>query len=144
MNVKTRNVSISLVCLIGTATVIYGVAYYWVLANMQAGEAAVASDLSYLHEMLIQYYDENKTWPAKLDELKVDRILSKDRISRKPYLYCPDARYGTGDVLVAQPEYFRLGLCPFGEVRRYVVLARRVDFHVFLQGQDAVAFRKKG
>jgi hypothetical protein len=56
-----------------------------------------------------------------------DRELAKlvDPISDRLWLYYPDAEFGTGAVLVVQPEALRVGLWPFITFRRWWLLVDR-------------------
>ncbi len=104
----------------------------------------MASNLGHLQVKLIDYYATKGRWPEQLGELKLSDFQLTDRVSRKPLLYFPDATHDTTDILVAQPEPFRMGLWPFGEMRRHVMLARSMDAHRILYGEDAIVLKKAG
>ncbi len=141
---KAKTVSISLACFAVTASAAYGVGHYWVKYRTIAEEGAVSCDMNHLYLALHDYHDAKKAWPAKLEDLKVHEILLKDKISGKPYLYFPDARYGTRDILLTQPQPFRLGLWPFGEIKRFILRASRTETVRQLYGQEAIRLTVKG
>lgn len=135
---------LSLACFVVTASAAYGVGHYWVKYRTIAEEGTVSCDMNHLYLALHDYHDAKKAWPATLEDLKVDEILLKDRISGKRYLYFPDARYGTRDLLLAQPQPFRLGLWPFGETKRTILRASRTETVRQLYGQEAISLSVKG
>jgi len=136
---KARTVAISLACAIVAGGSVYSLCYCWVYGHMVGGEAAVSSGLWNLRTELYRYHDARKNWPEKLSDL--GEFSWKDHIAEKPYLYFPGARRGTTDILAAQPEPYRLGLWPFGQIKRQVILATSVGAKTTLCGQEATSLR---
>jgi len=102
--------------------------------------------LSDLKVGLWKYHERNGRWPQTLRRMAIeewwggvdavdpasgrplpDRELAKlvDPISDRLWLYYPDAEFGTGAVLVVQPEALRVGLWPFITFRRWWLLVDR-------------------
>ena len=84
---------------------------------------AMICDLGDLRGALIEYYNDKRSWPQTLENLGLDYSIPKDAVSGKSFLYTPSTSKCDESVLVSQPESFRTKLWPFGEMRRYVLLA---------------------
>jgi len=140
---KTKAVLLSVMCAIVIAGITFGVCHCWIIYRRSIEEAPVVCDLQQLLIKLNGYYDAQKKWPEKLDDLKLKpyEIKLTDLISGKPFIYFPDATRNTKDVLLAQPEPFRMGLWPLGKMKRHAVLA--IGEHVEFNGQEAITLRKK-
>jgi len=79
----------------------------------------------FLDERMMQAFDElsayrkkNGKWPATLDEAAGQGFLffdPKERVSDRPYLYNPEAKPGTKEILIAQPVPFEIEFWPFKE-----------------------------
>lgn len=95
-----------------------------------------------LYKYLVEYYESHQKWPQTLAELPLpeerkEKLLI-DFMSGKPYLYFPQAK-GRYAILVAQPKPYRVGLWPFGELRRCVLMPDDGPVFIrFLEGEEAL------
>jgi len=120
MKIKTK---ITLIVGIILIVLIYGICYGVYGVNITLAEIDETSRLVELSNELFTYCERKHGWPNSLKEVAPDEMDRLDRISKKPLIYFPNAKSGTNDVLLAQPEPYRTRLWPFGKMRRRGMLA---------------------
>ena len=107
-------------------TVAYAACFLLYEANATGKSAETASELASLRNSLQGYYAHNGRWPSTLRYYYREErdVIPVDSFSREPYLYTPDSLKPTDEaIIVAQPQPFKTRLWPFGQLRRYVLLA---------------------
>jgi hypothetical protein len=120
---STKNITIRIVVglALGLAVACYYVAYLGCWTTTAHLEGATVSHMTGVYRRLHEYYEKNGRWPESLSVVMGETGI--DLTSNLPLLYFPDAKPGTEEILIAQPQPFKVGLWPFVEMKRRGVRA---------------------
>ena len=94
-------------------------------------QGAAVTGMRVVYNDLCNYRERHGRWPQNLVEAAKEKGAHSgldggevtDLVSRRPFLYYPDAKPGTHAVLFAQPEPHRIGLWPFVMTERLGIRA---------------------
>ena len=78
------------------------------------------------YKAICKYREKSGRWPDRLDQAPIfkDYVPStSDPIFHKPWLYFPNAKPGTRDILLAWPEPLEMGVWPIVFKHRGVIRA---------------------
>lgn len=120
---KTRKSLFLCACVIVLLGFVYGFCHFLLLVRVLPKKSIVTSELFHLRDRLFDYRRSTGRWPNSLADVIGDGVALIDSVSEEPYVFFPDARPNSSDVLVAQPEPFQAGLWPLGGTKRKALLA---------------------
>ncbi len=122
MNTKSIAIPVAIAVALGLAAAGYYVAYLGRLVTTGHLEGLSVENMMDTYDRAREYRDKTGRWPESLSVVVGETVI--DLTSSLPFLYFPDAKPGTEEILLAQPQPFKVGLWPFDEMWRKGV---RVD-----------------